>query len=247
MASKYGARPVGTDGSDFKHRQRVALHYRESVTNKFRLKCAVLLHGFLLLLMLIKLLEDILDRFEIDWGPLERLKVPVPYFWEYWWMLSVVPCILALTSLPRNNERRLRRCYYGFFLFVLIPTAIGAGCKLPELLNYLGYYGDGSNDDDDDDAAGGPPRTYERFLGFPMVVIWWMFFAVAFQVHAFTMFFITHLIKAWQPATARQQNLTATGTTTTSPNSASVSTEKLSSTAAGNGNSTMWNNDKKVK
>jgi len=224
MASKFGARPVGTDGSDFRHRQRVAAHYRDSVTNKFRLKCAVLLHASLLGVMIFKLLEDILDRFEIDWGPLERLKVPVPHFWEYWWVASALPCIGSLTALPRNNERRLRQCYYGFFLFGLIPVAIGAGSKLPQLLDYSGYGGDG-----------GPPTT-ERFLGFPMVVVWFMFFAVAFQVHAFTMYFVTHLIKAWQPAANRP-----TTSQQPTPNSASVSTEKLS------GNGSAFQNDKKVK
>lgn len=179
--------------------------------------------------MLFKLLEDILDRFEIDWGPLERLKVPVPHFWEYWWILSVLPCFGSLTALPRNNERRLRQCYYGFFLFGLIPVAIGAGSKLPQLLDYLGY-GDGSDG----------PQTAERFLGFPMVVIWFMFFAVAFQVHAFTMYFVTHLIKSWQPATVRQTTTAAAQANATSP-STSVSTEKLS------GNGAVWQNDKKVK
>jgi len=227
MASKFGARPVGTDGSDFRHRQRVALHYRESVTNKFRLKCAVLLHASLLGLMLFKLLEDILDRFEVDWGPLERLKVPVPHFWEYWWILSALPCFGSLTALSRNNERRLRQCYYGLFLFGLIPVAIGAGSKLPQLLDYLGYGAEG----------GAGPQSAERFLGFPMVVVWFMFFAVAFQVHAFAMYFMTHLVKAWQPASARQ----TTTPQTTTPHSASVSTEKLS------GNGAVWQNDKKVK
>jgi len=224
MASKFGPRAAGTDGSDFRHRQRVAVHYRESVTNKFRLKCAVLLHSSLLTVMLFKLLEDILDRFEVDWMPLERLKVPVPHFWEYWWMLSALPCVASLTALPRNNELRLRRSYYGFFLFGLIPVAIGAGHKLPQLLDYLGY----------GDASGGP-QTAERFLGFPMVVVWLMFFAVAVQVHAFTMYFASNLVKAWQPRQLQQQ------ATTTTPSSTSISTEKLS------GNGAVWQNDKKLK
>jgi hypothetical protein len=225
MASKFGPRAVGTDGSDFGHRQRVAPHFRESVTNKFRLKCAAVLHASLLVIILVKLLEDILDRFEIDWDPLERLKVPVPHFWEYWWMLSALPCIASLTALPRNNERRLRWCYYGFFLFGLLPVAIGAGYKLPQLLDYLGY-GD----------TNGSPQAAERFLGFPMVVIWFMFFAVALQVHAFTMSFASNLVKAWRPATTKHSQQQ-----TTTASSTSVSTEKLS------GNGAMWQNDKKIK
>ena len=44
MASRDGPRAVGTDGSDFAHRQRVASHYKESVQWKGKLKACLCFH-----------------------------------------------------------------------------------------------------------------------------------------------------------------------------------------------------------
>lgn len=44
MASRDGPRAVGTDGSDFSHRQRVASHYKESVQWKGKLKACLCFH-----------------------------------------------------------------------------------------------------------------------------------------------------------------------------------------------------------
>jgi len=49
MASRDGPRAVGTDGSDFSHRQRVASHYRESVQWKAKLKACLCFQLFLIL------------------------------------------------------------------------------------------------------------------------------------------------------------------------------------------------------
>ena len=47
MASRDGPRAVGTDGSDFTHRQRIASHYKDSVQWKAKLKACLCLHAFL--------------------------------------------------------------------------------------------------------------------------------------------------------------------------------------------------------
>ena len=44
MASRDGPRAVGTDGSDFTHRQRVASHYKESVQWKSKMKACLCFH-----------------------------------------------------------------------------------------------------------------------------------------------------------------------------------------------------------
>lgn len=160
-----------------------------SVINKFRLKCVLALHALLLLLMFFKVFEDILDQFDIDWGPLERLQVPMPNFWEYWWLFSLIPLVFAFLAMPRNNDKRMSQSYYGMFLFGLIPVAAGAGHKLPTIINYV------KNPQDDDVVM---------FLNFPLVVLEYAFFAVAFQIHAFTMYFESQLIKSWQPVVNRE-------------------------------------------
>lgn len=44
MASRAGPRAAGTDGSDFQHRERVAMHYQMSVTLKYEIKKLIYVH-----------------------------------------------------------------------------------------------------------------------------------------------------------------------------------------------------------
>ncbi|VDP09611.1 unnamed protein product [Soboliphyme baturini] len=178
MSSRFGPRAVGTDGSDFTHRQKVARHYKESVLNKFRLKFTLVLHVLILSLIIVKIF---LDGVSQNFGIYAKAKIPHTELWECWWTLSVVSLVLAYSSFARNNEYRMRLSYYGLVIFALIPLAFGAGSKLPELIRYV---------------KGGDARL---FCGFPLVVLWYIFFAVAFQVHWFTMYFEAQLVKAWLP------------------------------------------------
>ena len=52
MSAGPGLRPIGTDGSDFQHRERVAEHYRRSVTLKGRLNNIIYLQLFCAVLAL---------------------------------------------------------------------------------------------------------------------------------------------------------------------------------------------------
>jgi len=183
MSSKFDSRPKGSDGSDFRHRQKVANHYKDSVVNKFRLKFVLSLHCMLLFLLILKVSEDLLDQFSVDFGPLERLNVPTPHFWEYWWLLSFVPVVIAFYALPKNNAKMMSRAYYGFFFTALLPVAFGAGYSLPLLIKFSSEHG--------------AVDQLVKFLNVPLVVLEYAFYAVAFQVHVFTMYFATQLMKAW--------------------------------------------------
>uniref|UniRef100_A0A915JAM7 Protein jagunal n=1 Tax=Romanomermis culicivorax TaxID=13658 RepID=A0A915JAM7_ROMCU len=191
MSSKFGPRAAGSDGSDFKHRQRVANHYKESVVNKFRLKCVLILHIFLIVLLFFRVSEDILDQFDLDWAPLERLNLPTPHFWEYWWLLSFAPIMLAFWSMPKNNSRLMTQSYYCFFALALLPIACGAGYLLPSLYKFI--YEPSS-------------QKFDLFIKFPIIILEYAFFAVSFQVHIFTMYFASQLIKAWRPVTVIQKD-----------------------------------------
>lgn len=161
--------------------------------NKFRLKCALALHFMLYTLMLAKLIEDILDRFDIDWMPLERLKVPEPHTWEYVYMLSIIPFGLAIAAIFRNREKFMRWSYVGQFCFAFLPIIFGTGSLLPQLWTYWKQRNSSS------------AENLEYFVGFPVVVLWFVFFAVALQVHGFEMYFTTQLVRAWRPAGAPAQ------------------------------------------
>ncbi|PNF36763.1 hypothetical protein B7P43_G11572 [Cryptotermes secundus] len=76
MASKGGPIALGTDGTDFAHRQRVAAQYQISALNKSRLKYCIFFHYLLFFAMLAKLSADILDRLDIFILEIEELQIP---------------------------------------------------------------------------------------------------------------------------------------------------------------------------
>lgn len=51
MASRAGPRAVGTDGSDFQHRERVASHYQMSVSLKSEIRKLNIVHLLIWVLM----------------------------------------------------------------------------------------------------------------------------------------------------------------------------------------------------
>ncbi|XP_047636445.1 interleukin-17 receptor E isoform X4 [Phacochoerus africanus] len=55
MASRAGPRAAGTDGSDFQHRERVAMHYQMSVTLKYEIKKLTYVHLIIWLLLVAKM------------------------------------------------------------------------------------------------------------------------------------------------------------------------------------------------
>jgi len=184
MASR-GTRAAGTDGADFVHRERVAGHYQQSVTSKFRLKVALFLHVTLYILMLARSSEQFLDWFHIDWPPLERLNLPDPQPWEFVWLLTIIPVGAMLAAMPRNKEKQLRIAYYGLFCFGILPCVFAVGSHSLELLNYMR------------DPAGNDRHRRKMLLGFPLVVLQFMFVAVALQLHLFALYYAAQLSRAW--------------------------------------------------
>lgn len=142
------------------------------------------MHILLYVLLLLKLLEEILDIFAIDWGPLERMNIPSAKPWELSWLSSLIPMTMCFLAMPKNKDTLMLKAYYGFFLCGLLPLAIGAGTLLPDLLDYV------KNPKKDD---------VETILGFPAVVLSFMFIAVALQLHGFSMYFASHLVRIWRP------------------------------------------------
>ncbi|BHF67013.1 hypothetical protein SprV_0301003600 [Sparganum proliferum] len=63
MSSRFGPRPVGTDGTDFKHRERVAQQYNQSPLFKRRIRTVLYLQISVWLLIVAKLLPELCIRF----------------------------------------------------------------------------------------------------------------------------------------------------------------------------------------
>nr|KAF6474562.1 jagunal-like protein 1 [Rousettus aegyptiacus] len=96
MASRAGPRAAGTDGSDFQHRERVAMHYQMSVTLKYEIKKLIYVHLVLWLLLVAKMTVGHLRLLSHD-------QVAMPYQWEYPYLLSIVPS-LSFPLLPSFME-----------------------------------------------------------------------------------------------------------------------------------------------
>lgn len=79
----------------------------------------------------------------------------------------------------------MRMAYYGQFFSGILPLCIGLGSQFPELIEYIRD----------------PSRTDIPTIkgSFPMVVIWFIFFLIGFQLHIFAMYFEYYLLAAWDP------------------------------------------------
>lgn len=183
MASRGGPWATGTDGSDFGHRQRVASHYQVSALYKSRFRFCVFLHGLLFLVMSAKLLEDILDRLDIFILELEELYVPKPLIWEWIWLGSLIFCFFGLSGARRNKSSSMQLYAGGTFLFGMCPV-VGAGIYyIKDLWQFV----------ETRDSSG-----LEKWQGYPVAVLWYIFLTAAFQVHLFSLYFAIRLVKAWK-------------------------------------------------
>uniref|UniRef100_A0A182VQQ7 DUF1989 domain-containing protein n=1 Tax=Anopheles minimus TaxID=112268 RepID=A0A182VQQ7_9DIPT len=188
MASRGGPMVLGTDGTDFEHRQRVAAHYQISALNKSRLKYCIFFHYLLFFVMLIKLSADILDRLDIFILEIEELQIPTPLWWEYFWCLSVFLSFLGLAAARGNRVNDMKKYMVGISTIAFVPLLYCIFYYLNDVLEYLSLE-EGTDLDDTDIFV---------WQGYPYGLLWYGFVLMAFQVHFFSLFFAWNLIKAWR-------------------------------------------------
>jgi Jagunal, ER re-organisation during oogenesis len=137
-------------------------------------------HIVLWMILLIKLGDEVLNRFDILIPDIAELAIPKPLAWEYVWVLSIIPSTLGLSALSRNRLHFLNVLYYGIPVFGILPI-IGAGIYMfPEIVEYWATR-----------------KTKETLMGYPLVWMWYIFFALALQLHLFQVYFSHQLRKAW--------------------------------------------------
>ncbi|XP_015792929.1 protein jagunal [Tetranychus urticae] len=182
MASK-GPMVQGTDGSDHLHRQTIALHYSQSVINKSRLKWSITMHYLLFGLMVAKLTDDILDRFDVFILELQQLYIPKPMIWEWIWTLSVFFNYIASKAMKKNNPTSMK-----FYLFIINLTAIFPVfyAMIVYLSDFLVYF-----------ETRDVTKVTHVWNKYPLAVIWYGFLLVALQVHLAQFVFAYKLIKVW--------------------------------------------------
>jgi hypothetical protein len=187
MSSRTGPRAAGTDGSDFYHRETVANHYKTSVTNKARMKLILILHLMMAFLMLFRLSTSLCVLFgHRPPSSLQQLKLPKAMTWEFVWLFSLLPTIMGLLSLNRNRMFFMQQYLIGGIIFALAPTVYAMYDLSDDLKVYWGT-----------------KKVGLQFMGFPMIVIWYMFLAICFQLHIFGTYFSFQLLKTWNLAQSK--------------------------------------------
>ncbi|ESO08962.1 hypothetical protein HELRODRAFT_74654 [Helobdella robusta] len=190
MASRVGSRPMGSDGTDFLHRERIAGHYQSSATNKSRFKWTIYLHFLLGLLMIFRLSVSFFVLLNIRPPSfLQRMRLPRAWMWEYVWLVSLMASMFGLFSLRKNRFVLMQQFVIGWIIFGLGPVAYAMVTLFDELVKYWETR-----------------ETTKLFLGFPIVVLWNMFLVIALQLHLFGLWFAWNLLRAWKPRGEKKKN-----------------------------------------
>ncbi|RWS20841.1 protein jagunal-like protein [Leptotrombidium deliense] len=182
MASK-GQFVEGTDGNDYLHRQTVATHYQISALNKTRLKFCLVMHFLMFTLMMSKLMDDILDRFDIFVLQLQELYIPKPRLWEWIWSASVVFILIARKAIRKNNRTSMKFYVVATTLLALLPVLYSLGYYFNDVWEFI----------DSRDVT----KVTEVWQGYPVGVLWYFFLLVSLQIHIFELYFAIKLIRAW--------------------------------------------------
>ncbi|XP_058956547.1 protein jagunal homolog 1-like [Pocillopora verrucosa] len=168
MASRDGPRASGTDGSDFSHRQRVASHYKESVLWKGKLKACLCLHLFLIVAA-------------GGWiaAAYNGMVKDQPKLWQAAWLLSALPTVVGLLSLPKNNTKQLYIYAFATLFIGVGPLAFGACVMVQEIFYNV--------------SQGRAPATQEHQMA-PMKMA---LSAFLIQFHGISLYYANKLITAW--------------------------------------------------
>ncbi|OQV23258.1 hypothetical protein BV898_02713 [Hypsibius exemplaris] len=179
MSSK-GVRAAGTDGSDFEHRETVASRYKTSLKFKSYLRVVTWLSLLLWSLMGLKLLNHLAEQYEILIPDIAEWAIPEPLGWEYVYLLSFIPSVFGLLSLSHNRLPYLNILFYGIPLVSVTPVVAAAGYMAQDFISF-----------------GTTHKSKDIFLGYPLVWLWFVFFALALQLHLLQLFFALQLRRAW--------------------------------------------------
>ena len=110
---------------------------------------------------------------------LNRLAKAKPHPWEMGWLLSVIPVIVGLASLPKNNIKQMNVCACGILLMGVGPLVYGACTMIQDIYFNI--------------SRGRAPAT-QAWQNAPMKMA-----AVAFviQFHGISLYYANKLNGAW--------------------------------------------------
>ncbi|XP_077291074.1 jagunal isoform X2 [Arctopsyche grandis] len=143
-----------------------------------------------------KLSADILDKLDIFVLEIEELQIPQPLLWEYLWCLSILPSVLSLSAIKKNQITTMKRAIMGIIALGNGPLIFCFCYYISDCWRYLtGNYTvleDNSGEDESDENA------IQMWQGYPYGLLWFAFVLLATQVHMFFMYFANNLISAWK-------------------------------------------------
>ncbi|XP_028655766.1 protein jagunal homolog 1-A isoform X1 [Erpetoichthys calabaricus] len=181
MASRAGPRATGTDGSDYRHREKVASHYQMSVSLKSEIRKLNFAHVFIWLLVAAQVVVSYLKLVSHD-------VVATPYQWEYPYLLSIIPCIFSFISFPRNNISYLVISMISAGLFCIAPLIYGSMEMFP-VAQQLYRHG----------------KAYRFIFGFSAVSVMYLVMVIAVQVHAWQIYYSKKLLDSWFTSTQERK------------------------------------------
>ncbi|CAF0818850.1 unnamed protein product [Rotaria sordida] len=174
-------RITSTDGSDYPHRESIAAHYRASAEAKSRLRILIYFHFLLAFLVFFHILTHHIPQ-------ILTLNVPRPHLWQYIWLNSVLASICGLLSLNKNRVFLMKIFFHGTILFGLGTIVITIILNLRELFIFKKLKTNHKLDEIE-------PQT---LLGFPLLVLWYIFLVITVQIHAFSLYMANVLLCSWQ-------------------------------------------------
>lgn len=213
MASRAGPRAAGTDGSDFKHREKVASHYQMRynlhtvtaicyrIANEIvyiricvwilKMSFSASLKSEIKKLTVVHFLIWILVAAQVAVSHLNLVShdlVAMPYQWEYPYLLSLLPSFIGALAMPKNNISYLVISMISAGLFSVAPLIFGAMEMFP-LAQQLYRHG----------------KAYRFIFGFSAVSVMYLLMVIAVQVHAWQIYYSKKLLDAWFNSTQEKK------------------------------------------
>ncbi|CAF0977886.1 unnamed protein product [Brachionus calyciflorus] len=179
MASRGGtSRPVGTDGTDYMHREKVASQYAISAETKKFVRYSIWMHLMMSFIIIVQIIFYFSNKYLS--AHVEFPEVPKPNLWEYIWLLSLIPAAAGYMSLNRSRTSLLKFYYIGTVVLGLGPILSTMLFNASDLLEYAQT-----------------KQTSNSFHNFPVIVFWYMYLFIVVQIHAFGIYFARILLKVW--------------------------------------------------
>ncbi|XP_006824302.1 codanin-1-like [Saccoglossus kowalevskii] len=108
--------------------------------------------------------------------------------WEKFWLLSLVPSVLGILSLPKNKVTYLMMYAIGTMVFGVGGACWGAYKLYPDAIKYI-HTGE----------------TAEVILGLPSAGIRYLILGITMMIYAFGLYFANMLLTAWKTKGLKRQ------------------------------------------